>query len=101
MTVVPLHKPPSRKQAQDLIRGLAKEGKVRFDKHSSQRKKQRKISYVQIMKCLEIGVVIEDPFINYSRKGWETAVVGSTAGQELKVVVCLRWKNDILIITTY
>jgi hypothetical protein len=101
MTVVPLHKPPSRKQAQIIIRKLAGEGKVHFDRHSNKRKKQRKISDVQILTCLSKGYVTEDPFVNYPRKGWETSVQGSAAGQQIKVVVCLRWKNDLLVVTVY
>lgn len=101
MTVVPLKKAPSRKQAQDLIRSLAADGRVAFHPHAKMRKKQRKISSLEVLNCLRTGHVVEEPYQNLTHRGWETAVVGSAAGQRLRIAVCLRWSNDLLVITTY
>lgn len=101
MTVVPLHKPPSRAQAQNLIRRFASEGKIAFHPHCHSRKKKRKITSVQILNCLQKGYVDEDPYLSPGHDGWETAVTGSVAGEQLRVVVCLRWSKDVLVITCY
>lgn len=98
MNVVPMAKPPSKQEAQKLIRLLVMEGKVRFHPHKN---KRPQITHLQVLNCLSKGFVVEEPTQNLSHKGWMTAVKGHAAGDELKVVVCLRWKNDLLVITSY
>lgn len=101
MTVVPIRKPPSKADAQTLIRTYASEGKVKFSEHCRSRKKQRGINSLQIMSCLLKGYVVEDPFMGLQQNGWETAVTGTVAGEKIKVAVCLRFSNDVLVITCY
>lgn len=101
MTIVPLQTPPTKKQAQELIRKLVTEGKVAFHGHANLRKKQRQITSLMILNCLSSGHVIEEPCKNLSHKGWETAVEGSAAGVRLRIAVCLRWSNDLLVVTAY
>lgn len=99
MNVVPLTKLPSSPEALKIIRKLRAEGKVAFHPHKN---KRPKITHLQVLKVLEVGYIVEEPTTNYSHKGWVTAVQGSAAGVELKVVVCLRWvKDDLLVITSY
>lgn len=101
MTVIPLRNPPSRQQAQKIIHALVEAGNVELHPHCKMRQKKRKITYPQILNCLAKGYVDEDPYQSPSHDGWETAVVGSSAGDRLKIVVCLRWSQDMLIITCY
>jgi hypothetical protein len=101
MTVIPLYKPPSRKQAETIIRALVREGRVELHPHCKLRQRRRAITYVQILNCLARGYVDEDPYQSPHHKGWETAVVGSAAGERLRIVVCLRWSQDVLVITCY
>ena len=101
MTVVPMIKAPSKKEAQDIIRKLAAEGKVSFHPHAKLGKKKRKISTLQALNCLATGFVDEEPTQNLSHKGWSTAVVGRVAGVRLRVVVCLRWSQNLLVVTCY
>ena len=98
--IIPLMKPPSRPEAQKIIRELAIEGRISFHPHS-RKGKRNKISTVQVMNCLCKGVVDEEPTQNLSHKGWQTAVVGSVAGNRLRVVICLRWSQNLLVITNY
>lgn len=100
MTIIPLKSPPSRADAQAIIRKLADEGRISFHPHS-RKGKRNKITTVQVLNCLSKGTVDEEPTQNLSHKGWQTAVVGRTAGNYLRVVVCLRWSQDILVITNY
>lgn len=97
MAIIPLNKSPSKPEAQKIIRALVAEGKVAFHPHS----KKHRITHMQVLNCLAKGMVDEEPTQNLSHKGWQTAVVGMTAGNYLRVVVCLRWKNDLLVITSY
>jgi hypothetical protein len=99
--IIPLNKAPSKSQAQLIIRRLADEGKVVFSVHCKMRKRERCITTVQIMNCLKKGVVIEDPHLTYDYKGWMTAVGGNVAGRSIKVVIVLRWQQDILTVTVY
>ena len=99
--VVPLMKPPSRKEAQGIIRNLVNSGKVSFHRHAKLRKRGRKITTVQITNCLLKGYVDEDPYPDLGHQGWGTAVSGRVAGDTIRVVVCLRWSQDALVITCY
>jgi hypothetical protein len=101
MTVVPIHKPPHKKKAQEIIRELAAQGKVSLNIHSAKRGRQRKVSMPQILNCLAVGYVVEEPVQSLTYQGWETAVVGTVAGETLRIAVCLRWKQDMVVITCY
>jgi hypothetical protein len=101
LNVVPLIKCPTKKEAQEIIRKLSASGKVRFEGHSKRQKARRKITDIQILNCLATGHVVDEPCINHPRGGWETTVVGKVTGDTLRVAVCIRWKQDILVITTY
>lgn len=98
MDVIPLQKPPSKAEAQAIIRQMANEGRLLMHPH---RRKRASISNLQVINCLKKGMVQEDPVQNLTHKGWETAVVGKAGGDYLRVVVVLRWKQDLLVITAY
>jgi len=100
VTVIPMMKPPNKREAQDIIRKLAAEGQVFFHPHI-RKAKRRKITTLQILNCLKKGQVDEEPTQNFSHKGWQTAIVAQIAGARLRVVVCLRWSQDALVITAY
>ena len=101
MNIVPLVKCPTKKEAQEIIRRLVEEGQVHFHPHALKRKRGRNISDMQILKCLSTGHVAEEPVQNLSHKGWETAVQGKVTGETLRVAVCIRWKQDVLVVTCY
>lgn len=101
MEIVPLRNPPSKPQAQKIIRALVAEGKVKFHPHSHKGGRRKFISTLQVLNCLSKGQIDEEPTQNLSHKGWQTAVVGSAAGKYLRVVVCLRWEQNILVISNY
>ncbi len=101
MNIVPLTKSPTKKEAQAIIRKLVELDQVRFHPHALRRKRKRHISDMQILNCLLTGYVAEEPVQNLSHQGWETAVVGKVTGETLRVAVCIRWKQDVLVITCY
>lgn len=99
--IVPLVKLPSKSEAERIIRQLVEQDKIQFSKHARRRKAQRGITTVQIINCLKTGRVIDNPVASLTYKGWETTVRGKVAGENLKVALCLRWSQDILVITAY
>ncbi len=101
MAVIPLHQPPSRKVAQNLIREYAAAGKIAVHSHCKLRQRQRKITFLQILNVLAKGFVTEDPYASPVHHGWETSVIGRSAGTAMKIVVCLRWSQDVLVVTCY
>lgn len=101
MTVVPLKKAPNKRQAEEIIRKLAAEGHVGFSVHARKRRRQRDITTVQVLNALKVGYVKDEPVQSLSYQGWETTVVGNVAGETLNIGVCLRWAQDLLVITCY
>ena len=99
--IVPLMHPPSKVEAQKIIRELVSQDKIRFHKHCKTRMRQRKVSSLQVLTILKKGRVNEEPSIDYGHKGWNTSVEGSAAGEWLKVAVNLQWSQNILVITCY
>lgn len=99
--IVPLRRPPSRAKAQEIIRRLVAEGSFEFHPHCKMRQKRRQITTLQVTNCLMKGFVTEDPYLSPHHKGWETTVEGSAAGERLKIVISMRWTQDILVITCY
>lgn len=68
MSIVPLHKAPTKAQAQEIVRELARLGKVRWSKHARERMKERKVNDKQVLTCLEKGKVMDVLF-------WQIKVV--------------------------
>ena len=98
--VVPLSRVPSVPEAEKIIRHLVKEGKISFSKHARQRMRQREVTTPQILNCLSKGRITEPPFFSYENGGgYETRVERGTAGDWLRVVVCLKLSQNLLIIS--
>jgi hypothetical protein len=98
--VVPLHKVPSKTEAQRIIRKLAEEGKIEWSSHFKKRLNLRKITTLQVLNCLLAGQVTEAPFFSHRNGGgYETCVEKGCAGNWLKVVVCLKLEQNLLVMT--
>ena len=102
MEIVKLRKAPTRQEAESIIRELASEGNIRWSKHSKDRMIERGITMPQILNCLSKGKVTEEPFFNHTNGGgYETAIEKDTAGEWLRVVVCIKLNEKLLIVTVY
>ncbi|TAL35800.1 MAG: hypothetical protein EPN97_06880 [Alphaproteobacteria bacterium] len=99
--IVPLHKCPTKQEAQKIIRELAEAGKVSIPPHALRGQKKRDITTMQILHALEKGYVIDDPVTSLQWEGWETTVRSRAAGELLNIGVSLRWVQDIRVITVY
>lgn len=61
---------------------------------------EREITMPQIINCLLKGKVTEAPFLaNENGGGFQASVEKGTAGDWVKVVVCMRFDQNLLIIT--
>lgn len=75
-------------------------GKVWVHRHLNRDHPERTISQAQIEKCLELGTVQCDPYIN-SHGNWQAEIFRHMAGQQLTVVAALEWKERIVVVTAY
>jgi len=55
MTIVPLHKTPTKQEAQNIVRQLVAQGRISWSKHAKERMKQRGINMQQVLTCLAKG----------------------------------------------
>lgn len=63
---------------------------------------ERGITMPQILNCLSKGKVVDNPVLNYANGGgFETAIEKNTAGERLRVVVCIKFDEQLLIVTAY
>lgn len=98
--VVNTEKIPCNVEAEKIIRELAQAGQIIWTGHCKQRMKERGITTPQIINCLIKGRVTEPPFlVNENGGGYETRLEKGTAGDWLRVVVCLRFDQKIAIVT--
>jgi len=98
--IVPFVKVPTSREAEVIIRELAEGGRIVWSGHAKRRMGQRGITMPQIMNCLCKGRVTEPPVFVYTNGGgYETRIERGTAGDWLRVVVCLRLSQKLAIIT--
>jgi len=102
METVLLHKIPTRGEASSIIKELVSRGAIAWSRHCKERMRERGITMPQILNCLSKGRVVEEPFLNHTNGGgYETAVEKATAGEWLRVVVCIKLSEKLLIVTVY
>jgi hypothetical protein len=91
--------------ARKYLREIATDsGKVFFSDHVLKRMAQRKITTVQVMRCLKVGEIDEGPTRSIDKGNWEMLVSVISAGDILKVALALDTDsngNYIIVITAY
>lgn len=98
--IVPLQKIPSRSEAEEIIKKLVTDGNISLSGHCKARMKEREITIQQVITCLSKGRVTDDPFLTYENGGgYETTVERTIAGDHLRIGVCLKFSQRILVIT--
>lgn len=98
--IVNINKTPSSEEAEKIIRRLTQNGQITWTGHCKKRMEEREITMPQIINCLLKGRVTEPPFlVNENGGGYETRVEKGTAGDWLRVVVCMRFDQRLAIIT--
>ena len=98
--VVPLHKPPSDPKAHEIVRTLIRSGAYDWDSHSLKRMRQRQITTIQVLNCLQKGKITESAHWSFKHGGCHQLTMGGyAAGEWLDVVVRLLFTQNMLIIT--
>lgn len=97
--IVDMQKTPSLSEAERIIRTLTEKGEIGWSRHCIERMKQRGITTPQVLNCLLKGKVTETPFLTHENGGgYETRVEKGAAGDWLRVVVCLKFEQRVLIV---
>ncbi len=99
-SIVPLHNVPTRPEAEEIIKQLVSLSKIKFSAHARRRMQERGITTPQIINCLQKGSIVEGPFPSFQNGGgYQASIKRFVAGEELKVVVCMKYSQSLLIIT--
>ena len=84
-----------------VLREIAEDSaRVIFTKHANQRLRQRKVSPVQVITCLQRGTVSESVALDM-HGNWKLTVSHRLAGKDLNVAVAIDLPNRAIIITVF
>ena len=90
--------------AKRILTEIAKESsRVFFTDHAEKRMKKRKITRVQVIRCLQYGKFSEEPYLDI-KGNWKFNIDTFSAGEHLTVAaVCERDEsgNHVVVITAY
>jgi hypothetical protein len=91
-------------KAREILRAVAKDSaRVFFTPHAEKQMQKRRITRVQVLRCLANGQIKEGPARGI-KGNWEIAVEALSAGDILHVVAALDQDdhgNYVIIITAY
>lgn len=90
----------SRQQFKAEVARLIGLGALKIQIHLARDHPERAISPAQIEKCLQMGTVQCDPYINQFGN-WKAEVFRHMAGHELTVVAAIEWDEQVIVITAY
>lgn len=98
--VVPLQRIPTKLEAQEIIKKLVASGQITLSRHCKERMNERDITIQQIITCLTKGKVTEELFLSHrSGGGYETTMERIVAGDHLRIGICLKFSQKVLVIT--
>lgn len=84
-----------------LLREIAQDSaRVIFTRHAVLRMRQRKVSPVQVIACLQRGIVSEPVALDL-HGNWKLTVSHRVAGKDLNVAVAIDVPNRAIVITVF
>lgn len=84
-----------------LLREIAQDSaRVIFTHHASLRMRQRKVTPVQVLTCLQRGIVNESVALDL-HGNWKLTVTHRVAGQDLDVAVAIDVPRRAIVITVF
>lgn len=84
-----------------VLREIAQDSaQVIFTHHARQRMRQRKVSPVQVLTCLQRGIVSESVALDV-HGNWKLTVTHRVAGKELDVAVAIDVAKRAIVITVF
>ena len=102
MRLVSLHKTPTKREAQKIVRALVEKGMVSLSRHAKDRMAERDINMQQVLTCLAKGNVMEEPTLankTGDAGGYDITIEKLTAGDYLRIIVCLKFSQTALVVT--
>jgi hypothetical protein len=90
----------SRQQFKTEVARLVGLGAFKVNVHLRRDHPERAISHAQIEKCLLMGTVQCDPYLN-EFGNWKADIFRHMAGHELTVVAAIEWNEQVIVITAY
>ncbi len=90
----------SRPEFKAAIERLVGMGALKVHVHLKRDHPERAISHAQIEKCLLMGTLQCDPFLN-GFGNWQAEIFRHMAGHELTVVAAIEWEEQVIVITAY
>jgi hypothetical protein len=91
----------SPEAALKVIREIAADsGRVVMLRHARDRGRQRRVSWVQVVRCCQKGIIHEGPFVN-GHGLWQATLYRRAAGEEVSCAVAIEWKTRLLVITVF
>lgn len=91
----------TRHEATRVIREIAADtSRIVEVPHARKRAKQRRVTRVQIERCVQRGSITEGPFLN-AHGDWQVNIFRHAAGEELTCVVAIEWREQIAVITVF
>lgn len=84
-----------------VLREIAQDSaQVIFTKHANQRMRQRKVSPVQVLTCMQRGIVSESVALDV-HGNWKLTVTHRVAGKDLDVAVAIDVPKRAIVITVF
>lgn len=92
----------SEPNARRILREAAEEpARVFFTVHVEKRMKERRITRVQVLRCLRNGTITEAPAWSSTKGTWELRVEYVTAGDQVRVVAAIDPEEMVIVVTTF
>jgi hypothetical protein len=84
-----------------IIRNAAADSwRVSFTAHALKRMRERRITRTQVLRCLELGSIIEGPSRDH-HGNWVCSVQRLAAGDPVGVVVAIEPTSNLIVITAF
>jgi hypothetical protein len=84
-----------------LVRMIAADSdNIVIIKHATERRRQRRITRLQIERCVRQGTITEGPILN-ARRNWQMNLTRHAAGEQITCVVAIEWASRVLVITAF
>jgi Domain of unknown function (DUF4258) len=74
--------------------------KIRYTVHALQRGRARGITPSMVIGCLQMGTIVEGPYLNL-HSNWQATVLRHKAGISVSVVAAIEWEKQVIVITTF
>lgn len=90
----------SRGEFKRIVGEMVGSGAITVRRHLYRDHPERAISQAQIERCLEMGTVQTDPYVN-QYGNFQAEVFRHMAGHQLTVVAAIEWELRVVVVTAF